>query len=81
MNKIGQVTLMFFSILVAVHEKISYHDPFFTIELVVFTFIAWIVGLQYDKAKYYEKLARKNEDSYKHFINSLPELMKNKRTI
>lgn len=59
MNKIGQVTLMFFSILVAVHEKISYHDPFFT----------------------YEKLARKNEDSYKHFINSLPELMKNKRTI
>jgi PAS domain S-box-containing protein len=75
MRNIGQIVLVLFSISVAIYEKISDFEPFFTIELLVYTFIAWVIGLQYDRAKYYAKVARKSEDSYKHLVNSLPELI------
>jgi PAS domain S-box-containing protein len=34
--------------------------------------LAWFLGRQYDKAKYYEKIARLSEKSYKNLLDSLP---------
>jgi len=47
--------------------------PFFTLDFFIFTLIAWVVGWQYDKARYYEKKARTSEANYKQLIDSLPE--------
>ena len=65
MNKSGQIILVLISILFTIYQKIVDHHPFFTIDFFLFTFIAWGVGWQYDKARYYEKKARASEDSYK----------------
>ena len=73
MNKSGQIILVLISILFTTYQKILNHDNFFTMDFFIFTFIAWFVGRQYDKARYYEKQARSSEDSYKQLIDSLPE--------
>lgn len=73
MNKWGQIILVLISILFTVYQKIVNHDNFFTIDFFIFTLIAWLVGRQYDKARYFEKQARFSEDSYKKLIDSLPE--------
>lgn len=73
MNKSGQMILVLISILFTTYQKIFNHDNFFTMDFFIFTFIAWFVGRQYDKARYYEKQARSSEDSYKQLIDSLPE--------
>ena len=73
MNRWGQIILVLISILFTVYQKIVNHDNFFTIDFFIFTLIAWLVGRQYDKARYYEKQARSSEDSYKKLIDSLPE--------
>jgi len=73
MNKSGQITLVLISILFTAYQKIVHHEPFFTIDFFIFTLIAWFVGMQYDKARYYEKQAYYSEDSYKKLIDSLPE--------
>jgi PAS domain S-box-containing protein len=49
------------------------NENFFTIDFFIFTLIAWLVGRQYDKARYYEKQARSSEDSYKQLIDTLPK--------
>jgi PAS domain S-box-containing protein len=73
MNKSGQIMLVLISIVFTTYQEIVDHRPFFTIDFFVFTFIAWLVGWQYDKARYYEKKARDSEDSYKQLLDSLPE--------
>lgn len=73
MNKSGQIILVLISILFTSYQKIVNHDNFFTMDFFIFTLIAWFVGRQYDKARYYEKQARASEDSYKQLIDSLPE--------
>ncbi|MFL6554594.1 MAG: PAS domain S-box protein, partial [Bacillus sp. (in: firmicutes)] len=72
MNKSGQIILVLISILFTSYQKIYDHQPFFTIDFFLFTLIAWVVGWQYDKARYYEKKARASEESYKKLIDSLP---------
>ena len=49
------------------------HDHFFTIDFLIFTAIAWVVGWQYDRTRYYGKQARASEESYKQLIDSLPK--------
>lgn len=73
MNKSGQIILVFISILFTTYQKIVVHHPFFTVDFFLFTIIAWVVGWQYDKARYFEKKARTSETSYKQLIDSLPE--------
>lgn len=72
MNKSGQIILVLISILFTSYQKIYDHQPYFTIDFFLFTLIAWVVGWQYDKARYYEKKARASEESYKKLIDSLP---------
>lgn len=73
MNKAGQITFVFISILFSLYQKFTEHHPFFTIDFFIFTAIAWAVGWQYDKARYFEKKALASEESYKQLIDSLPE--------
>jgi PAS domain S-box-containing protein len=72
MQKSGQIFLVFLSILFTSFQKIYDHHPFFSFDFFLFTLIAWVVGWQYDKARYYEKKARASEESYKKLIDSLP---------
>ena len=73
MNKSGQVILVLISILFTSYQKTVNNENFFTIDFFIFTLIAWLVGRQYDKARYYEKQARSSEDSYKQLIDTLPK--------
>jgi len=73
MKNSGQIILVLISILFTTYQKIAYQEHFFTMDFMLFTLIAWFVGRQYDKARYYEKQARSSEDSYKRLIDSLPE--------
>ncbi|QNG61961.1 PAS domain S-box protein [Bacillus sp. PAMC26568] len=73
MNYTGQIVLVIISILFTSYQKVVGQEPFFTIDFFIFTLIAWLVGWQYDTAKYYGKKARANETSYKQMIDSLPE--------
>lgn len=73
MSKIGQFILVLISILFTAYQKIVNEDNFFTLDFFIFTLIAWLVGRQYDKARYYEKQARSIADSYKQLMDALPE--------
>lgn len=73
MNKSGQIILVIISILFTGYQMLVDDRPFYTIDFFIFTFIAWLVGWQYDKSRYYEKKARASESSYKQLIDSLPE--------
>nr|WP_210427047.1 ATP-binding protein [Priestia megaterium] len=72
MNKSGQIILVLISVLYSSYQKIYDHHPFFSIDFFLFTLIAWVVGWQYDKARYFEKKSRASEESYKKLIDSLP---------
>ncbi|MDR7078912.1 PAS domain S-box-containing protein [Neobacillus niacini] len=72
MNKSGQISLVLISVLFSTFQTIVEHDRFFTIDFVIFTTIAWVVGWQYDRTRYYGKQARASEESYKQLIDSLP---------
>ncbi|MEH7179375.1 ATP-binding protein [Neobacillus vireti] len=72
MNKSGQITLVLISVSFSAFQTLVKHDRFFTIDFLIFTGIAWMVGWQIDRARFYEKQARASEDSYKQLIDSLP---------
>ncbi|KIL48362.1 ATP-binding protein [Jeotgalibacillus campisalis] len=73
MNKSGQIVLVLISLLFTSYQSVFNGDDFFTMDFFIFTLIAWLVGWQYDKARYYEKQARSSEESYKQLLDSLPE--------
>ncbi|WP_462413541.1 ATP-binding protein [Neobacillus sp. Marseille-QA0830] len=73
MKRSGQVILVLVSILFTLYQKIAHQREFFTFDFFLFTIIAWFVGWQYDKARYYEKTARASEENYKKLLDSLPE--------
>lgn len=75
MKKHGQILLISISIGFTLYQNLVHQHPFFTVDFFIFTIIAWIVGRQYDKAKYFEKKARASEDSYKQLLDSLPEMI------
>jgi len=72
MNKNGQVALVLVSILFSTYQTLVNQEPFFTIDFILFTLIAWMVGWQYDLSRFYEKKARSSEDSYKQLVDLLP---------
>ncbi|MFP7297167.1 ATP-binding protein [Neobacillus niacini] len=72
MNKSGQITLVLISVLFSGFQTLLEHERFFTLDFVIFTLIAWLVGWQYDRARYLGKKARSSEESYKQLIDSLP---------
>lgn len=73
MNKTGQIILVLISLLFTSYQTVVNDDLFFTVDFFIFTLIAWLVGWQYDKARYYEKQALSSRDSYKQLIDVLPE--------
>ncbi|MGG1675470.1 ATP-binding protein [Neobacillus sp. NRS-1170] len=73
MKNMGQISLVSISILFSIYQRFFEHHPFFTVDFLIFTAIAWVVGWQYDKARYLGKKARDSEESYKKLIDSLPE--------
>ncbi|MFD0826443.1 ATP-binding protein [Neobacillus sp. M.A.Huq-85] len=72
MRKSGQITLVGISLLFTLFQKMYHQQEFFTIDFLIFTVIAWIVGYQYDKARFFAKKVRESECSYKKLIDSLP---------
>ncbi len=75
MNKWGQLTLVLISVLFTSYQKLVYGEPFFTADFLIFSLIAWLVGWQYDLARFYGKKAHSSEESYKQLIDSLPEIV------
>ena len=73
MKRLGQLILVSISILFTIYQYLSEKDPIFEIDFFLFTLLAWFVGWQYDKSRYYEKRAQAGEISYKKLIDSLPE--------
>jgi PAS domain S-box-containing protein len=73
MHKYGQIVLTSVSVLVTTYETFVYGDPFFSIDFFIFILIAWSVGYQYDKVRFYERKTKESEESYKRLIDSLPE--------
>lgn len=73
MKKTGQILLISISILFTFYQKLSYNEPFFTFDFLAFTLLAWFVGFQYDRARFFEQKARNSELSYKQLLDSLPE--------
>lgn len=69
----GQISLVSISILFTIYQWMVEHRPLFTIDFLIFTLIAWIVGWQYDRARFFEKKARASEDSYKQLLDAMPE--------
>jgi PAS domain S-box-containing protein len=73
MNRLGQITLVLISVLFSSFQTIVEHERFFTIDFLIFTGIAWLVGWQYDRARFFGKKARDSEESYIQLIDSLPK--------
>ena len=72
MNKSGQITLVLISVLFSSFQTIVEHERFFTVDFLIFTVIAWLVGWQYDRTRFYGKKAHASEESYKKLVDSLP---------
>ncbi|MEH7013327.1 ATP-binding protein [Neobacillus niacini] len=72
MKNSGQVTLVLISVLFSSFQAIMDHDHFFTVDFLIFTTIAWLVGWQYDRARFLGKKACDSEESYRKLIDSLP---------
>ncbi|MEH7418780.1 ATP-binding protein [Neobacillus drentensis] len=73
MKRKGQLILVSISILFTIYQKLADQHDIFTLDFFIFTMIAWAVGWQFDKARYYEKKARASEENYKKLIDSLPQ--------
>ncbi|PFN77613.1 PAS domain-containing sensor histidine kinase [Bacillus sp. AFS076308] len=73
MKRKGQLILVSISIVFTIFQKLTDQHDLLTLDFFIFTIIAWFVGWQYDKARYYEKKARASEESYKKLIDSLPQ--------
>ena len=72
MKRTAQIILVLISVLYTAYQYFVDHDKFFTLDFAIFTLLAWFVGWQYDKSRFYEKKAKYSENSYKQLIDSLP---------
>jgi PAS domain S-box-containing protein len=73
MNRIGQITLVLISVLFSIFQNLMGHERFFTVDFLIFTAIAWLVGWQYDRVRFLGKKAKDSEESYRQLIDSLPK--------
>lgn len=71
-KRTGQISLVLISVLFTSYQSIFSHETFFTFDFFLFTFIAWFVGWQFDKSRYYAEKARASEKSHKLLLESLP---------
>ncbi|MBX9974787.1 ATP-binding protein [Cytobacillus firmus] len=71
-KRTGQISLVLISVLFTSYQSIFSHETFFTFDFFLFTCIAWFVGWQFDKSRYYAEKARASENSYKLLLESLP---------
>ncbi|MCS0653078.1 ATP-binding protein [Cytobacillus firmus] len=71
-KRTGQISLVIISVLFTSYQTIFSHETFFTFDFFLFTGIAWFVGWQFDKSRYYADKARASEESYKMLLESLP---------
>lgn len=73
MNKhTGQISLVLISVLFTSYQSIFSHEKFLTFDFFLFTGIAWFVGWQFDKSRYFAEKVRASEESYKALLESLP---------
>lgn len=72
MKNWGQIILVFFTLGITTYHNFSHGESIFTLEILFYGALAWFLGRHYDKAKYYEKIAKINERSYKNLLDSLP---------
>lgn len=68
----GQIILVLISVLFSIFQTLMGHERFFTLDFIIFTFIAWLVGWQYDRMRFLGKKAQASEESYKQLLDSLP---------
>lgn len=73
MNKSGQIILVLISVAFNTYQYLLEEERFFSIDFFLFTVIAWVVGHQYDRARYFAEKAHASEQSYIRLIDSLPE--------
>jgi two-component system, sporulation sensor kinase A len=75
MKKNAQITLIIIAISFGLIEILFLDESFKkeSIDLVIAVSIAWFIGRQYDKMKFYMKRTRESEDNYKQLIETLPE--------
>ncbi|WP_182007182.1 ATP-binding protein [Priestia aryabhattai] len=75
MKKNAQITLIVIAISFGLIEILFLGESFKkeSIDLVIAVSIAWFIGRQYDKMKFYMKRTRESEDNYKQLIETLPE--------
>ncbi len=73
MNRSGQIILVLISILFTAYQTLMGRDQFFTVDFFIFTLIAFLVGRQYDLARYYAKKAKLKDESYKKLVDFFPE--------
>lgn len=75
MKKNAQITLIIIAINFGLIEILFLDESFKkeSIDLVIAVSIAWFIGRQYDKMKFYMKRTRESEDNYKQLIETLPE--------
>jgi PAS domain S-box-containing protein len=68
----GQIIFVFFAIGISTYHNYSHGEQLFSFEVLFYSVLAWFIGRQYDKVKYYEKLARRSGNNYKNLLDSLP---------
>ncbi|KAA0549897.1 PAS domain S-box protein [Bacillus sp. BGMRC 2118] len=73
MCPLGQIVLVLISILFTSYQSILHQEPFFTLDFFLFTFIAWVVGILYDRNRNLAKKARYSELNYKNLLDTFPE--------
>lgn len=68
----GQIIFVFFALGTTIYHNYSHGEPLFSFEVLFYSVVAWFIGRQYDKARYYEKMARISGNTYKNLLDSLP---------
>lgn len=75
MKKTGQITFIGIAIIFALIEFLFLGEPLKrqVINASIAVAIAWFIGRQYDKLKFYAKKTKESEENYKRLIEMLPD--------
>jgi PAS domain S-box-containing protein len=68
----GQIIFVFFAIGISTYHNYSHGEQLISFDVLFYSVLAWFIGRQFDKVKYYEKLARRSGNNYKILLDSLP---------
>ncbi|KIY21409.1 ATP-binding protein [Mesobacillus subterraneus] len=69
----GRISLVLVSFLFTFYQYIYHAEPIFTIDFLIFTLLAYIVGWSYDKSRYNEKKANVAKENYIKLIDVMPQ--------